>query len=125
MIINKEAATGKLKKNKRETLLNMSFSRVIATSELEKRTFSDKKITFCKKGSRNATCRKIKALCGNMENFDKGFRNFGTCGEILQTFLQESSLTKHSRNILYESRSKTPSASGNRQHVEEGSHMQN
>lgn len=103
----------------------MSFSRVIATSELEKRTFSDKKITFCKKGSRNATCRKIKALCGNMENFDKGFRNFGTCGEILQTFLQESSLTKHSRNILYESRSKTPSASGNRQHVEEGSHMQN
>ena len=124
MIINKEAATDKLKTNKKETLFNMSFSHVTATSELGKRTSSDKKITFCEKGSRNATFRKIKALCGNMENFDKGFRDFGTCGEILQTFPQESSPTKHSRNILYESRSKTPSTSGNRQHVEEGSHMQ-
>ena len=60
-----------------------------------------------------------------MENTDKGFRNFRTCGGIQNFFQQESSPAKNSRNTSHESRSKTPGTSGNRQHVGEGSHMPN
>ena len=77
------------------------------------------------RGSKIATCRKIKTLCRDMENTDKGLENFRTCGGIQNTFQQESSPTKNSRNNSYECRSKTTGTSGNRQHVGEGSHMPN
>ena len=60
-----------------------------------------------------------------MKNTDKGFGNFRTFGGIQNTFQQESSPTKNSRNTPHESRSKTPGTSANRQHVGEGSHMTN
>ena len=60
-----------------------------------------------------------------MKNTDKGFGNFRTCGGIQNTFQQESSRAKNSRNTSHESRSKTPGTSGNRQNVGEGSHMPN
>ena len=41
------------------------------------------------------------------------------------TFQQEPRPSKNSRNTSHESRSKTPGTSRNRQHVGEGSHMQN
>ena len=50
-------------------------------------------------------------------------RTCRTCGGIQNTFQQESSPTKNSRNNSHESRSKTTGTSGNRQHVGEGSHM--
>ena len=60
-----------------------------------------------------------------MENTDKGFRNFRTCGGMQNTFQQESSPAKNSRNTSHESRLKTPGTSGNRQHVGEVSHLPN
>ena len=60
-----------------------------------------------------------------MENTGKGFGNFRTCAGIQNTFQQETSPTKNSRNTSHESRSKRPGTSGNRQHVGEGSHMLN
>ena len=49
VIINKEAATDKLKTNKKETLFNMSFSHVTATSELGKCTSVIRKLLSARK----------------------------------------------------------------------------
>ena len=96
--INKRAtATDKVKTNKKETLFNMSFPHIIPTSELEnihpsiRKLFSAREVPNCPSG-------KIKALCGDMEDTDKGFGNFRTCGKIQNTFQKEPSPTKNSRN---------------------------
>ena len=67
----------------------------------------------------------MKTLHRDMENTEKGFGNFRTCGGRQNTFQQESSPAKNHRNTSHESRPKTPGTSGNRQHVGEGSHVPN
>ena len=96
-----------------------------SNKQIRKCSSIDKKTIFCKRGSKIVICRKIKTLSRDMKNNEKGFENFRTCGGIQNSFQQESSPTKNSRNTSHESISKTPGTSGNRKHVGEGNHMPN
>ena len=85
--INKvAAATENVKTKKKGNLVQHVISTRNLNEWIRKRSSIDKKIIFCKGGSKTAACRKIKALCRDMENTDKKYRNFSTSGGMENTF---------------------------------------
>ena len=85
--INKvAAATDNVKTKKKGNLVQHVISTRNLNERIRKRSSIDKKIIFCKGGSKTAACRKIKALCRDMENTDKKYRNFRTSGGMENTF---------------------------------------
>ena len=113
---------GKRKQN--GNLVQHVISTCNSHQRVKKRTSDSKKIILCKRGSKIASCRKIKVFSRNMETSDKGFRNPGTSEGVQNTISRESSPNKRTKNTSNEFNSKTRNTSGNRQHVEEGSNMQ-
>ena len=91
-------SNGQGKNKQKGNLVQHVFSTRNSNERIRKHSSIDKKIIFWKRGSKIATCEKIKTLCGDMENSDKGFGNFRTCGKIQNTFQKEPSPTKNSRN---------------------------
>ena len=84
--INKVAAATDNVKTKKKGNLQHVISTCNLNERIRKRSSIDKKIIFCKGGSKTAACRKIKALCRDMENTDKKYRNFRTSGGMENTF---------------------------------------
>ena len=84
----------------------------------------DKKLFSAREVPKLPLAGRLKHFVETYKILFKGFGNFRTCEKIQNTFQQESSPTKNSRNTSHESRSKTPGIIINR-HVGEWSHMPN
>ena len=112
------------KRKQKGNLVHYVISTCNSQQRIKKRTSDGKKVILCKRGSKIATCRKIKAFSGNMETSDTGFRNPGSCEGVQNTISRESNPNKGTNNTSNEFNSKTGNTSGNRQYVEEGSNMQ-
>ena len=82
-----------------------------------------KKLVLCKKSSKLAT--KVKIFFGSMGNTYKGSRNFRICKGVPENFSKKSNTGDSSPGATHGSGASRSNTSGDREHVEEGSHTAN
>ena len=81
-----------------------------------------KKLVLCKKSSKLATSRKVKIFFGSMGDTYKGSRNFRNCKGVQYTFSKKSNTRESPLSATHGSGTSRSNTSGDREHVEEGSH---
>ena len=84
-----------------------------------------KKLVLCEKSSKLATNRKVKTFFGSMRDNYKGSRNFRNCKGIQDIFSKKSNTGESSSDSTHGSGTSRSDTSGDREHVEEGSHTTN
>ena len=81
-----------------------------------------KMLVLSKNSSKLATSRKIKSFFGSIGDTYKGSRNFRTCKGFQDIISKKSNTEESSPDATHESGTSSPNTSGDREHVEEGSH---
>ena len=82
-----------------------------------------KMLALCKNSSKLATSRKVKAFFGSMEDTYNGCRNFRNCKGVQNNFSKKLNIGESSPDTTHGSGSFN--TSGDREHIENGSHTAN
>ena len=104
-------------------LLQHVFSTYNSNRRSEECSFMGKMLVLCKNSSKLATSRKVKAFFGSMEDTYNGCRNFRNCKGVQNNFSKKLNIGESSPDTTHGSGSFN--TSGDREHIEKGSHTAN